>query len=420
MLSLKFASPVRYSQLCLSFLILPIIAVLLAAPHAAAVVTMQNGTHTDALNLTPQVVDAYSYFYNLDYSSALERFQKIQQQHADDPLSTVYVLNTTVFRELYRLGLLDTTMYVHDGFLTGKHPVVEDMSVRKQVDTLAAQAIGQANQLLAANPQNVDALFARGYARSLRATYTAMVEKSYLAALSQALAARRDMEEVLVVDPKYTDAKLVVGVHEYIAGSLPLPLKMMAGLMGVGGTRAKGLDYLRDDGKNGVITSTGASTSLTLFLRREAQYKEAIATIDRLVTQYPRDFLFRLEYANLLKDDGQGYPAIAAYQEVLHHVDTPGYFPNPHWEMAWFGLGEALRGQRQYADAANAYKQAATQTTIPVILKRRTLLAAGEMEDLQHHRDQALIEYAAVLDVGGDTVETDHARRFQQSPYKGN
>lgn len=413
------AVPHRIASACTVSICSVLLLLFFAAPRARAMVTLPNGTHTDALNLTPEVHEAYGYFYNLDYDGALERFQKIQQQHPDNPLSTVYILNATVFRELYRLGLLDTTLYVHDGFLTGKHPVVEDLRVRRQVDALAAQAIGIANKQLAANPQDVDALFARGYARSLRATYTAMVEKSYLSALSQALAARRDHEQVLVMDPQYTDAKLVVGVHEYIVGSLPLPLKMMAGLMGIGGSKAKGLDYLRYDGKNGVITATGANTSLTLFLRREAQYKEAIATIDRLVAQYPRDFLFRLEYANLLKDDGQGPPSIAAYREILHHADTPGYFPNPHWEMAWYGLGEALRGQRQYVDAASAYQQAATQPTISLLLKRRTLLAAGEMEDLLHNRNQALAEYAAVLDIGGDTTETDRARRFERTPYNG-
>ncbi len=415
----RSAVPHRIASACTVSICIVLLLLFFAAPLSSASVTTPNGTHTDALNLVPEVRDAYGYFYNLDYDGALSRFQRIQQQHPDDPISTVYVLNVTVFRELYRLGLLDTTLYVHDGFLTGKHPVVEDLRVRRQVDALAAQAIGIANRQLAADPNNVDALFARGYARSLRATYTAMVEKSYLSALSQALAARRDHERVLVMDPKYTDAKLVVGVHEYIVGSLPLPLKMMAGLMGISGSKAKGLDYLRDDGKNGVITSTGASTSLTLFLRREAQYTEAIATIDRLVAQYPHDFLFRLEYANLLKDDGQGQPSIAAYREILHHADTPGYFPNPHWEMAWYGLGEALRGQREYVDAASAYQQAAPQPTISLLLKRRTLLAAGEMEDLLHNRALALDEYAAVLAVGGDTTETDRARRFERSPYNG-
>lgn len=384
-----------------------------------AVVTTADGMHTDALNLTPEVQDAYQHFYNLDYDGALQRFQKIQQEHPEDPISTVYVLNVTVFRELYRLDLLDTTLYVHDGFLSGKHPVVEDMHVREQVDALTAQAVRIANAQLGKNPQDVDALFARGYAQSLRATYVAMIEKSYLAALRVAMAARRDHEEVLRLDPKYVDAKLVVGVHEYVVGSLPTPLKLMAGLVGMGGSKAKGIEYLRFDGQHGVITKTGANTSLALFLRREAQYPEAITVIQRLTTQYPRDFLFHLEYANLLKDSGQGQPSIAAYKELLQQAQTPGYFPNPHLEMAWYGLGEALRGQTDYAEAADAYRQAALQPTISPLLKRRTELAAGEMYDLLHHRAEAQQQYAAVIATGVESTEMDRARRFQHSPYTG-
>ena len=402
----------------LSLFLVALVALSAAVP-LHAVVTTPDGMHTDALNLTPQVQDAYQHFYDLDYDGAMQRFQAIQQQNAGNPISTVYVLNTTVFRELYRLDLLDTTLYVHDGFLSGKHPVVEDMHVRAQVDALCAQAVRIADAQLQTNPQDMDALFARGYAQSLRATYVAMIEKSYIPALRLALAARRDHEEVLRQDPKYVDAKLVVGVHEYVVGSLPIPLKMMAGLMGIGGSKAKGLEYLRFDGQHGVITRTGASTSLALFLRREAQYPEAVATIQKLVARYPRDFLFHLEYANLLKDSGQGQPSIATYRALLQQAGTPGYFPNPHLEMAWYGLGEALRGQRDYESAANAYQQAATQPTISPLLKRRTELATGEMYDLLHRRTEAQQQYAAVIDMGGESTEVDRARRFQHSPYTG-
>ena len=388
-------------------------------PQAHATVTAPSGSHTDALNLRPEVQSAYLDFYDLNFASALKKFTAIQKAHADDPLSTVYVLNVTIFQELYRLGLLDTTLYVHDGFLSGKHPVVEDMQVRARVDALSAEAMRLANEQLQADPHNVDALFARGYARSLRATYMAMVEKRYLPALSMAFAANRDHEEVLRLDPKYTDAKLVVGVHEYVLGSLALPLKIMAGIFGIGGSVDKGLADLRDDSQQGTITATAASTSLAIFLRREAQYPAAIGVIDRMLGEYPHDFLFALEYANLLKDDGKGMPAIAAYRALLARAAQPNYFPNAHWDMAWYGLGEALRGQRMVAEAADAYEKAAAEPTANVLLKRRTLLAAGEMRDILHQRKQAQALYQAVLDLGGDTDETDRAQRYLHSPYKG-
>jgi len=48
----------------------------------------------------------------------------VQEKNPDNPLAVDYVLDAVIFRELYRLDLLDTTFYAHDGFLTGKHAVV--------------------------------------------------------------------------------------------------------------------------------------------------------------------------------------------------------------------------------------------------------------------------------------------------------
>ncbi len=82
--------------------------------------------HTNPLNREPDVRAAYERFYTLDYDGALRGFQKIQQAHPDDPMAADYVLETVLFHQLYNLDLLDTTQYAHDGFLTGKHQVVED------------------------------------------------------------------------------------------------------------------------------------------------------------------------------------------------------------------------------------------------------------------------------------------------------
>ena len=70
-------------------------------------------------------------------------------------------------------------------------------------------------------------------------------------------------------------------------------------------------------------------------------------------------FLFCLEEANLRRDSGEGMGAVNAYQSLLSDAAKPGYFPSAHLELAYFGLGDALRGQRHYADAAKAYEQAA-------------------------------------------------------------
>ena len=381
------------------------------------VVTTPAEVDTNPLNLDPQVREAFQRFYILDYDGALERFEKIQAENPNNPLAVDYVLDAVIFRELYRLDLLDTTFYAHDGFLNGKHVVAADHAVADRGNSLYTKAMDLSDQELGKHPEDVDALFARGWGRSLHAVYIGLIERGFVSALHVALQARSDNEKVLRLDPRYIDAKLIVGVHQYVTGSLPFGIKLLAGAAGITGSKAKGINDLREAGARGVMTNVEARTALGLFLRREARYDEAIAVTKSLTEEYPRDFLFRLELANLTKDAGQGKEAIAEYQQLLAQARKPGYFPSAHLELAWFGLADTLQGQKNYADAAVAYNEATTQPTISPDLKSRCDLNSGKMYDLLNERDMALKQYEVVLRQDGDSAQADSARKYLKTPF---
>jgi tetratricopeptide (TPR) repeat protein len=393
------------------------ILLLLFPASGRGAVTTPSGVDTNPLNLDPLVRQAFQHFYILDYDGALSRFEKVQAQNPDNPLAVDYVLYAVIFRELYRLDLLDTTFYAHDGFLNGKHAVATAPGIAERVNSLFTSAMALSEEQLRQRPDDVDALFARGWARSLRAVYIGLLQRSFISALHVALQARSDNEKVLKLDPRYIDAQLVIGVHQYVTGSLPFGLKILAGAAGITGSKSKGINDLRDAGAHGVISSVEARTALGLFLRREARYDEAIAVTWSLTEEYPRDFLFRLELANLTKDAGEGKAAIAQYQQLLEQAKKPGYFPSAHLELAWFGLADTLQGQKNYADAAAAYNQATAQPTISVDLKSRCDLNSGKMYDLLNERDMALKQYEVVLRQDGDSVQAESARKYLKSPF---
>jgi tetratricopeptide (TPR) repeat protein len=401
----------------------PIFRILIYMPLAGytssgySAVTTPSGIDTNPLNLEPQVRQAFEHFYTLDYDGALARFEKVQAANPQNPQAVDYVLDAVIFREFYRLDLLDTTFYAHDGFLNGKHVVEPDSAVAERVNALFSQAVDLSEQQLSKNSNDVDALFARGWARSLKAVYIGMVNHGFAAAFHLALQARGDNEKVLKLDPRYVDAKLVTGFHQYVAGSLSFGLRIVAGITGLSGSKAKGLEDLRDAGDHGTITSVEARTALGLFLRREGKYDDAISVTRSLTGQYPHNFLFRLELANLTKDAGRGPEAIADYQQVLELARKPGYFPSAHLELAWYGLADTLQGQKNYTEAAVAYNQAATQPTVSVDLKSRCELNAGKMYDLLNQRDMAMKQYQVVLLHDGTSAQADSARKYLKSPF---
>jgi tetratricopeptide (TPR) repeat protein len=340
---------------------------------------------TDPFNHDPAVIDAIQHFYNLDFDVAQQKFQSLVAVHPNNPAALDYLLQTIVFEELYKEDLLDTTLYAHEGFLSTHHVTMEDPAIRAQVNQLTDRAVGLCDQELKANPNDVNALFARGMARSLKATYVGLSERSFVTGLHLALQARNDEARVLELDPNYVDAKLVVGIYYYVVAILPLPLRMMAGIVGIHGDKQKGLQMLEDCGRRGPVTSVAARTTLMLFYRHDARYNDAVAIAQSLEKQYPRNYLFALEVANLLKDAGNGPAAVAAYRSVIDNVARPHYYTSVRVELAWYGLAETERGQNHIQQALDAFNQVITLPNASADLKRRAREGAAQMQAQLHH-----------------------------------
>ena len=265
-----------------------------------------------------------------------------------------------VFQELYRIGALDTEAYASESFVSRKNLQPLDPKVQAQIKQLSDQAFGLEEAQLAQNPNSADALYARGVTRGLRATYMAMGQHAWISALRTAVAARHDHERVLELDPNFVDAKNLVGIHLYVVGSLSFPVKMAAAMTGITGSKQKGLDYLREVAARGTPdVSSDAKIALAMFLRREQKYTEAIQVVGQLQQEHPKNFLVAAEYAHLLNAAGHGQAAITAYRKVVDGCKASIY-PVCQLTVPAFGLGEALRGQREYQQAAEAYDLAAS------------------------------------------------------------
>jgi tetratricopeptide (TPR) repeat protein len=375
--------------------------------------------HTDPLNLTPEVREAHVLFYNLDYDGALSRFEAIQRANPQNPMATNYVLYTLIFRELYHQDLLDTTYYAHDSFLTSKRDVPVPQATRDRIEQLTEHAIQLADAQIKADPNNANAWFARGYAKGMHASFITLVDHSYVGAARQGLSSRGDSEQALHIDSDYADAKMAVGIQQFAVASLPRFLRIMIGITGVTGNKEKGLDLLRECAAHGVVNRVECRTALSLFLRHDGRYPEALAVQRGLAQEYPRDYLFRLEEANLTKDKGDGPAAIDAYKHVLEDARKPGYFVDPRLQMTYFGLADTQRGQNLIADAAQNYLNAASQPKCSDWLRRRAQLNAGKMFDLLHQRDKAIEQYKQASAGGGDQSQADEARKYLKTPYTG-
>jgi tetratricopeptide (TPR) repeat protein len=380
----------------------------------------QPNLHTNPLNLDPSVHDGFQRFYILDYDGALSHFDTVLSAHPQDPMASGYVLMATVFRELYLQDLLDTTYYAHDSFLTSKRVIIVAQPTRDRIETLTNTAISLADQRIKSNPNDKDAYFARGYARGMHAIFITLVDHSFVAAARQGLASRNDSEQVLKIDPEYTDAKMAIGIQQFAVASLPRWVRMIVGIAGVNGNREKGLSFLRDCAAHGTITGVESRTVLSVFLRHDGRYPEALVVQHALAVEFPHDYLFGLEEANITKDSGNGPSAIVIYKAVLADAAKPGYFIAPRTHMAWFGLADTERGQNEIEAAARHYVEAAAQPSCSDWIRRRAQLNAGQMFDLLKNRPEAIHQYELASSGGGDQSQAEAARKFLKTPYTGN
>lgn len=364
----------------------------------------------------PLTVSGFQHYYSLDYERALADFEKVQKAHPEDPVAINHVLQAVFFRELYRVGGLETNLYASNSFIAKKQ-LKFSAEAQQQIRELMQRALKAAERRLAANPNDVEALYARGVTHGLRATYLALVDKAWFSALRAAIAARRDHERVLEVAPGFADAKTAVGVHNYVSGSLPMAIKVAVSLVGLSGSKKKGIQYLYEAAEARGETSADARVALVLFLRREERYDEALKVARSLIAEYPRNFLFATEEGNILNAAGHGPQAIAALRQVIE-AGKKGRYPEPHLEVPLFSLGEALKGQRQFAEAADAYEQVPNYPRADVELRQRARLYAGQMADAAGQRERAVRNYQAAIT---DDPQSDHAKaanRHLKSPYR--
>ena len=359
---------------------------------------------------------AFEHYYNIDYDAAVQDFERILARNPNDAFALNHLLSAIQVRELYRMGAMNSGEYSNDNFIGQAHRPA-DPAQKQRIKQLVQRAEKLEDVELARNPNNVDMLYARGVTRGQFALYTALIERAWFSALRNAVGARRDHERVLELAPQYTDAKLIVGAHNYVMGNLSLAVRMAVALVGLSGDKEKGLRYLNDDYNANGETSVDAGVVLMVFLRREHRYGEALQIARVIGPRFSRNYLLPLEEANLLRAAGKNVEAEEQYRRVWQN-GREGNYGSLHYEIAALGLGDLLRSEKKYQAAAVAYEMVGEVTGADPELLQKSNLGAGEMYDQLQKRDLAVKKYEAVVATNSGNAEAEKARKRMKDAYR--
>ena len=391
--------------------VLILIAVCVSSAQTAPDAKPMHGAPHD-----PQSEAAFDRFFNMDYERAQQEFERIVEKRPGDAFALNHLLTAVLMRDLYDTGAMNTGDYANDSFI-GRTPRPTDPKIKERIKELVRRAEAVEEKQLKANPNDVAALYCRGVTRAQFSVYTGLIERAWFSALRNAVGARHDHERVLELDPEFIDAKLVVGTHNYVVGNLPWSVKVAAAIAGLSGSKEKGLAYLRDVAHSDGENAADAKVVLTLFLRREHLYDEALGYMQDLTAKYPHNHLFPTEIANLDRAAGRLPEAEAMYRKVWQN-GRDGKYGNLHYELAAWGLGELLRSKKDLSGAAAAYELVNLAPNPDPDILQRANLAAGEMYDLLQKRDLAMKRYETVLAGNANTGPADQARRYIKEAYR--
>jgi len=273
----------------------------------------------------------HNHFFNLEYDEALRDYSRVVEQNPQDPLAYNHQASAQLYNELYRLGLLESSALRGDNeFLRQKRPA-PDPQARARLEETLQKGRRVAEALLERDRRNQLALYALGINYALRSNYEFMVEKSWYSALRNGSKARHYCEQLRKINPGFVDAYVVLGVHEYVVGSLPLPAKLLAAIGGLRGSKQKGEEYVTRVAREGNHSRNDARVLLVVLHRREKRPLEAARVLEGLIADFPRNHVLALELAAMYSDAGQVDRAIDALKDLLRKAEekAPGYHRLP-------------------------------------------------------------------------------------------
>ncbi len=240
----------------------------------------------------PSLDRGFHYLYNLQFEDAQAQFLGWQQRFPDDPMGPAAESAAYLFQEFDRLGILELHLFTRTDSLGPKKKVEPDPQIRVRFFDAVKRATQKANQRLAANPLDADAMFAMTLASGQTADYQALIEKHTLASLQSAKRATAWAQQLLAVDPHYYDAYVASGSEKYIIGSLIAPVRWLLSLGGVNGDKEEGIRQVALTAQNGRYLAPLARILLAIAYIREHKDADALALLAKLRADFPANTVF--------------------------------------------------------------------------------------------------------------------------------
>lgn len=396
---------------------------------AGAAVEKATAAPFDQKRFDTMRAEGFDALYNLEYEAARRRFRDITVAFPTHPAGYELLAASLWLKTLNESRRLQASLYNNEGFYKEKDDKV-DPKVQAEFRELTRKTEELCEARLKENPKDTDALYYLGAVEGLKAAWGSMVERSFMSAMTNGKDSVGHHRDLIKIDPKYIDAKVTIGMYDYVVGALPPLVKLGATFIGYRGSKKRGIATLEEVAREGRYARDDAKTMLIALLKRERRYREAYNYAAELAAKYPRNYLLKMEAADALVSQAESEratnpeaakkteaEAFAVYDSLLAPAKGPNA-PRVPLDLVHYNYGDALLVAGQAERAAKELAAAAAVPGAEASMVTRARLREAQALDLAGRRDEAVAQYKAVLALPNVYDSHEDAKKGLKEPYR--
>lgn len=358
--------------------------------------------------------------YNLEFQHAYVVFEQLSRESPSSPAGPYYLASTLWMEELTRRGGMAGETFQSSRYWTRTRKEPPSPEQLERFEAYITEATNRSKRMLESHADDIEALYFLGATEGVQSAFEATIKRRYFAAYRAGRRARKWHNKLIELDPSFADAYLVPGIYEYATASLKRSVKVLAFLIGIRGSKDKGLQYIRKAAE-GNRAYWGARLSLVVLDTREKRYEQALAHLRELESSFPKNPLFTFEkgWVYLLKKD---WPAARSiYNDVRNkqQLQTPNFGRIPS-SVVSLRLGESFLFDAKFTESIAHFNEGLRSRDLSNTVRSLLHLRKGQAYDGLDRREEARTEYQATVRLNADKASRRLAKRYLKKPFSLN
>jgi hypothetical protein len=353
-----------------------------------------------SFEMTPEIDrllrSALDDMYRYDLESAERKFDELVRRFPDHPVGPMHKAEVVWWRALRS----------------------KNKSLQTTFEGYTDEAIAKGQELVKRNAGDFYAQLYMAAAYGNRTRYNIYITRNNYRAMRAGLKGYSYVKLAYGLRPNYVDCLIGIGAYNYVAGSLPVALKLIAWMFIEGGDKDKGIEQLQTVAQKGEYGQTEAKMVLLGAYYNEKLFEKYRQLVTELIEQYPSNPVFISWLADSYVRERKLDEGIRFLTALLNRpksiargslATAQTIYEKGRLELEKGVLDDCMSSFNQVLDM---------KLQDPPLLSRVHLLRAFAF-DLKGQRETAVAEYQTVL--GLMDIEGSHkkAKGFLKTPYPG-